>query len=369
MPNLSVVNKASAAAPVKNSSSNASDTQPAELFGSLLAQQVQEQSPNAADTSSTSVTDSKKIAVDKKPISAKPGEEKTSTPSILANDPAANLLAMLPPTPPVRDSKLTTGSDNFSASKTLLAQSLGAALPDKNPAKTSVHQRAELSASPATSVAQNISPAVVDTKKLSVALSNSETVSSASNVGNKVQILERKDAAVLAPVNMPIPSTTLAASRTEISIQTINTPLNSPNWNQEFTQKISWMSSNNQREQIAELHLNPPDLGPLNVVLKISDNQATASFTSAHSEVRDAIANAMPALREVLANNGITLGNTSISDQTPRGNNAAAFGGQQSQQNNRQWTNSGDDLSEQKISASSPRITLTRHDGMVDTFV
>lgn len=125
--------------------------------------------------------------------------------------------------------------------------------------------------------------------------------------------------------------------------------------------------TSNQNNQIAELHLNPPDLGPLNVVIKVTDNQATASFTSAHSEVRDAVSNALPALREVLANNGITLGNTTVSDQTPQGG-GAAFSGQQSQQQNPAWNNAGGTRNDAVVQAIPTRITANKHDGMVDTF-
>lgn len=148
--------------------------------------------------------------------------------------------------------------------------------------------------------------------------------------------------------------------------QSITTPLGNNGWANEFSQKINWMTTN-QHEQIAELHLNPPDLGPLNVVLKISDNQATALFTSPHSAVRETVENAMPKLREILADNGITLGNTTVSDQPQRDNNAAAFSGQQSQQN-RPWatpSTTQTDLAARPTELNSP---VRKHNGMVDTF-
>ena len=83
-------------------------------------------------------------------------------------------------------------------------------------------------------------------------------------------------------------------------------------WDQGLGDKLVWMAG--QRQQVAELHLNPPDLGPLKITLTLDNNdQASAQFVSAHAQVREAIETAMPRLREMLADSGITLGNASVS--------------------------------------------------------
>jgi len=71
-----------------------------------------------------------------------------------------------------------------------------------------------------------------------------------------------------------------------------------------------WMAG--QGHQVAELHLNPPDLGPMTIALTLDNDQASARFTSPHAAVREAIETAMPRLREMLADSGITLGNASV---------------------------------------------------------
>jgi flagellar hook-length control protein FliK len=65
-------------------------------------------------------------------------------------------------------------------------------------------------------------------------------------------------------------------------------------------------------EQVAELQLNPPGLGPLKVTLSMNDNQVQALFVSAHSSVRAAVEAALPQLRSTLADSGISLGDTSV---------------------------------------------------------
>jgi len=85
----------------------------------------------------------------------------------------------------------------------------------------------------------------------------------------------------------------------------------SQGWDQQLGQKVVWMV--NGGEQSATLTLNPPDLGPLQVVLSVSNDQASVAFTAAQPEVRQALEQALPKLRETMGEAGISLGNTSVS--------------------------------------------------------
>lgn len=90
-----------------------------------------------------------------------------------------------------------------------------------------------------------------------------------------------------------------------------------PGWDGAVGQKVVWLV--NQRHQMAEMQLNPPNLGPLEVKITITNDQASALFVSQHAAVRDAIEAALPRLREMLAENGITLGNAQVSaESSPR---------------------------------------------------
>lgn len=147
--------------------------------------------------------------------------------------------------------------------------------------------------------------------------------------------------------------------------QSIATPLGNSGWSDEFSQKISWMST--QQNQVAELHLNPPDLGPLDVVLKISENQATALFTSPHGAVREAVESALPKLREMLADNGIMLGNATVSDQPPRDREAQEFMNQGS--GAAAHGEGGGTAGQEGASTAAAQVaSVRRHNGMVDTF-
>ena len=64
--------------------------------------------------------------------------------------------------------------------------------------------------------------------------------------------------------------------------------------------------------QRAELHLHPADLGPVHVQLTVSAQTADVQFTAAHAATREGLGQALPQLRELLAANGLQLGQADI---------------------------------------------------------
>lgn len=89
-------------------------------------------------------------------------------------------------------------------------------------------------------------------------------------------------------------------------------------WGQALGEKLVWMAAGTQ--QTASLTLNPPNLGPLQIVVHVTNDQATASFFSAQPEVRQALEAAFPRLREMMNDAGIQLGQATVSADTPQQN-------------------------------------------------
>ncbi|NSX04172.1 flagellar hook-length control protein FliK [Cupriavidus gilardii] len=83
-----------------------------------------------------------------------------------------------------------------------------------------------------------------------------------------------------------------------------------PQWPQALGQQMVRLTT--QGNHTAELQLNPPDLGPLKVVLNVVNDQAQAQFVSPHASVRAAVEAALPQLRHAMADSGIQLGHTSV---------------------------------------------------------
>ena len=142
----------------------------------------------------------------------------------------------------------------------------------------------------------------------------------------------------------------------------VNTPVGNNRWNEDLGQKITWMAGHGS--QSAELQLNPPDLGPLHVVLNVSGDQATALFPSPHAAVREAVQQALPKLRDMLADNGIMLGNASVSDQGRQGAQSGYSGG-----GSKPSASSGRGAVEVSSVQQGPRsISMLQTQGLVDTF-
>ncbi|PWF44333.1 flagellar hook-length control protein FliK, partial [Massilia glaciei] len=88
-----------------------------------------------------------------------------------------------------------------------------------------------------------------------------------------------------------------------------------PGWNNQVGQRIVFMVAG--KEQSASLTLNPPELGPMQVVLSVTGDQTSVTFSSAQPEVRQALENALPRLREMMNESGIELGNASVNAGMP----------------------------------------------------
>jgi len=81
-------------------------------------------------------------------------------------------------------------------------------------------------------------------------------------------------------------------------------------WGQAVGERLMWMVKGDQ--QMAELKITPPNLGPLEVKLTISNDQASVAFLSNHAAVRDALEAAIPRLREMLAQESLQLANVDV---------------------------------------------------------
>ncbi|BES84352.1 flagellar hook-length control protein FliK [Pectobacterium araliae] len=118
----------------------------------------------------------------------------------------------------------------------------------------------------------------------------------------------------------------------------LNAPFGSPQWQDALGQQIVMFSRNGQ--QTAELRLNPQELGPLHISLKIDDNQAQIHLASASSQVRSALEAALPHLRNTMAESGINLGQSSV------GSDSSAWQ-QQMASNNHDGNNRGPSYQQQ----------------------
>jgi flagellar hook-length control protein FliK len=87
-----------------------------------------------------------------------------------------------------------------------------------------------------------------------------------------------------------------------------------PAWQQSFGEKVVWLV--NQKVPEAELKINPPHLGPLEIKISVNQDQASVVFSSQNHLVRETVESAIPRLREMLGDNGLNLANVDVSDKS-----------------------------------------------------
>lgn len=143
----------------------------------------------------------------------------------------------------------------------------------------------------------------------------------------------------------------------------LETPVHDRAWTGDFSQKIVWMASNDK--QVAQLTLNPPEMGPIEISLNLNKDGASALFVSHNAEVREAIETALPRLREMLAGAGIELGQANVSAESFR----QQAGNDEARQGAPRWMADNAILDgDSAHGVSGQTIIAQRGNGLVDIF-
>ena len=71
-----------------------------------------------------------------------------------------------------------------------------------------------------------------------------------------------------------------------------------------------------QNVQTAEIRLDPPELGVLDIKIKVSNDVVTVNITSPHTQVKEALESAIPRLREMFEGNGLSLGDVNVRQES-----------------------------------------------------
>jgi flagellar hook-length control protein FliK len=121
--------------------------------------------------------------------------------------------------------------------------------------------------------------------------------------------------------------------------------------------------ASSQRQQ-ADLVLNPPQLGRVEISLTVNGDQASVTFASPNAEVRELLEGSLPRLREILSGAGINLGEAQVGSES-----ASQFGTQDQKSNNAaaRGVPLPAEIGTESILLATQRGTLTGR-GMVDIF-
>ena len=198
-----------------------------------------------------------------------------------------------------------------------LPPAAGLAQPDIGAPRAQVRIEAAGAAVPADPVAELPEPArfaaqPADTTAQPVALPSSPRLAAAEPAATADPVPvhgQAPDPALVIPVG---------PERTENSARTapqplrldIAAPLSSRDFGPEVGNRLVWMAT--QNHQVAELRIDPPQLGPVEVRLSIANDQANLSIVSPHAAVREAMQASLPRLQDMLQGLGISLGHVSV---------------------------------------------------------
>ena len=83
------------------------------------------------------------------------------------------------------------------------------------------------------------------------------------------------------------------------------TGMDAPEWGDEIGQKIVWFTG--RSIQSAEIHLNPAELGPIDVKISVQNDTASVTFNAHNSSVRELLESNVTRLREMMEQNGVEL--------------------------------------------------------------
>lgn len=231
-------------------------------------------------------------------------------PSISAQEPAIGPEAMARMSPPSAHQALAATPLTTSKPTLHLTQRTQPDTPD-HPVGTVTTQTgtSPLSHVPSTSV--DTSPQAPASQTAPVDNSSGSSTSSTSlDMGSDFSTTSLAQSGPATRSAPPLAMTSVASS--------INTHIDSPEWPQQLGHTLTRIGiSTNGRDgdQRIELRLHPAELGPLSVSLRLGEHGAQAQFVSAHPHVRQAVEQALPQLREILSEQGIQLGQASVSDQ------------------------------------------------------
>ncbi|MGP4844935.1 flagellar hook-length control protein FliK [Marinobacter sp. 1Y8] len=85
----------------------------------------------------------------------------------------------------------------------------------------------------------------------------------------------------------------------------IDLPVQHAEWGEKVAGKLAWLTT--QRMSVAEIHITPPDLGPMEVRVQVHNDQANVAIHASHAVVRDQLELNGQRLRDMLQDNGLTL--------------------------------------------------------------
>lgn len=141
-----------------------------------------------------------------------------------------------------------------------------------------------------------------------------EDLAIASTVDTDTSAPTGKD--INAAVSSASVQTAVASSDDVASPRTLHARLGSAEWKDQLGAQLNWMVENGKHS--ASLKLTPEHLGPVEVRIDLNQNQTSVWFSAANADTRTALEQALPRLRELLSEQGMSLNDAGVFREPPR---------------------------------------------------
>lgn len=143
---------------------------------------------------------------------------------------------------------------------------------------------------------------------------------------------------------------------------TVMTGLDDVEWGDEVSQKIVWLTG--KAIQSAEIHLNPADLGPIDVKISVQNDAASITFNAHNSSVRELLESNVVRLREMMEQNGVELQEVNVDARQ----NEQRFGSSSEEQKEGSGQGAGDDGTDRDSAELLEETVSTASSNLVDFF-
>jgi flagellar hook-length control protein FliK len=130
-----------------------------------------------------------------------------------------------------------------------------------------------------------------------------QTDTTANSGGSSVGTIQSVPAFISAGIGAKVETVFLIPAHVENS-----------SWSKDFGEHVIRLAM--KGEPSAEIHLNPPDWGPIRVSIEMNGTDASLRFLADHPHTREALEGALPRLREIFAANSLTVSDANVSDQS-----------------------------------------------------
>ncbi|HHT0591744.1 TPA: flagellar hook-length control protein FliK [Legionella anisa] len=93
-------------------------------------------------------------------------------------------------------------------------------------------------------------------------------------------------------------------------VLTIPTEINKPEWAKQFSDHIIWLGQHEVKSAL--IKINPEDLGPLEISIKVINDSASINITTHSHQIRAIIDQSLPKLQAMMAEQGLNLSEVHI---------------------------------------------------------